>query len=97
MRIKHYQGYGIVQARNIKDKKYGSDLHIQVTGNHEWGLVREDVYDVYHWLVKKFNKEIESTFKEKAEEITKSTNKNIIYTVKYKATIEKNIMSLIIK
>lgn len=45
---------------------------------------------------KKFNKEIENTFKEKAEEITKSTNRNVIYTVKYKASIENDIMSLII-
>lgn len=44
----------------------------------------------------KFNKEIESTFQQKSEEILKSTDKNYIYTVKYKAVIENNILSLII-
>ena len=44
----------------------------------------------------KFNKEIESTFQQKSEEILKSTDKNHIYTVKYKAVIENNILSLII-
>lgn len=46
--------------------------------------------------VKKFNKEIENTFLQKSEEILKSTDKNYIYTVKYKAVIENNILSIII-
>ena len=46
--------------------------------------------------VEKFNKEIENTFGGKSEEILKSSNQNTIYTVKYKAYVENNILSLII-
>ena len=44
-----------------------------------------------------FNKEIENTFKGKAEEILKDSNQNIIYIVKYKAYVENNILSLVIR
>lgn len=46
--------------------------------------------------VENFNKEIENTFKGKAEEILKDSNQNIIYIVKYKAYVENNILSLAI-
>ena len=43
-----------------------------------------------------FNKEIENTFKCKAEEILKDYNQNIIFILKYKAYVENNILSLVI-
>ena len=46
--------------------------------------------------VEKFNQEISKTFEAKAEEIVDKTDSNIIYTVKYKASIENGILSLII-
>ena len=46
--------------------------------------------------VEKFNNEIKNSFQGKAEEILNTQEKNIIYTVKYKATIENNKLSLII-
>ena len=54
MNIKHWQGYGIVTATKIKDAN--CDLHIKVKGNHEWGLVRNDEYDIFRWLVSKFDR-----------------------------------------
>lgn len=50
MKIKHFQGYGSVSAikksRTITpDNKI--NLVIEVTGNHECGIVREDVYDLH--------------------------------------------------
>ena len=57
MRIKHWQGYGCVNARKVKD---GScTLHIRVEGNHEWGIVRDDYFDLYHWLVVRFDKDVQ--------------------------------------
>lgn len=56
MRIKHWQGYGTVNAVRVKDKQ--CTLHIRVSGNHEWGLERDDVYDLYNWLVKRFDKSV---------------------------------------
>lgn len=54
MRIKHFAGYGSVNAKKIADKAH--TLHIKVTGNHEWGIVRKDDYDLFNWLVKRFDK-----------------------------------------
>lgn len=46
--------------------------------------------------VEEFNKEMVDTFEGKAEDILKNTQKNVIYTVKYKAYIENNIISVVI-
>lgn len=71
MRIKHWQGYGSVEATKIKkvvkteenpySLEYGIKkmlLIVKVSGNHEWGLENNDTYDVYNWLVKRFAKEV---------------------------------------
>lgn len=49
MKLKHWQGYGTVNAVKIEDTP--SSVVIEVTGAHEYGLVREDMYDVKHWLL----------------------------------------------
>lgn len=58
MKIKHWQGYGTVNAvkenRTVRNGEV--TLTIKVTGNHEWGLVRDDEYDLINWLVKRFDK-----------------------------------------
>ena len=46
--------------------------------------------------IEDFNKEITNTFKAKAEEILNNTESNSIYTVKYKAYAENNILSVVI-
>ena len=46
--------------------------------------------------VQDFNKEISDTFEAKSEEILNSEDRNAIYTVKYKASIENNILSVVI-
>ena len=57
MRIRHFSGYGTVTATKCKDST-PSFLHIKVQGNHEWGLERSDDYDLYNWLVKRFDKSV---------------------------------------
>ena len=47
-------------------------------------------------IVQNFNKEISDVFEKKSEEVLKTTDKSIIYTVKYTANIENDILSLII-
>ena len=58
MRIKHFQGYGTVNAeKKSKTVKDGmTKLVIKVSGNHEYGLYRDDKYDIANWLVKRFDK-----------------------------------------
>lgn len=54
MKIKHWQGYGTVNAKKLSSS--ADTLIVEVWGNHEWGLERNDVYDVFNWLVTKFDK-----------------------------------------
>ena len=54
MKIKHFTGYGFVNATKIKDPN--CTLHIRVEGDHEQGLKRDDLYDVFNWLIKRFDK-----------------------------------------
>ena len=44
-----------------------------------------------------YNEEIRQTYEEKAETTLQSENENIIYTLQYEATIENDILSLIIR
>ena len=55
MKIRHWQGYGTVNAVKVRSTKFV--LVVKVSGNHEWGLRRDDVYDLFNWLVKKFDKD----------------------------------------
>ena len=54
MKIKHFAGYGTVEAKRIKNAS--CTLHVRVSGNHEWGLRRDDEYDLFNWLVKRFDR-----------------------------------------
>ena len=63
MRIKHFAGYGSVEAKKVSKttftNEYGekkTKLVVRVKGNHEMGLVRDDIYDVKRWLFDKFEK-----------------------------------------
>lgn len=59
MKIKHFAGYGSVQAKKVSKTNIGNDkvkLVVEVKGNHEWGLVRKDIYDVRRWLFNRFEK-----------------------------------------
>ena len=58
MKIKHFAGYGCVNAKKISDKD--GNLVVEVVGDHEWGLRRTDEYDVFNWLVKRFTKKCKS-------------------------------------
>ena len=58
MKIKHFAGYGSVQAKKLsKTTNNGkTKLVVEVKGNHERGLVREDIYDVRRWIFNKFER-----------------------------------------
>lgn len=63
MRVKHFAGYGSVEVTK-KSKTKVTDicgntknkLVLQVKGNHEWGNVRDDIYDVRRWIFNRFEK-----------------------------------------
>ena len=60
MRIKHFAGYGCVNARRIKDNT--ATLHVRVEGNHEQGVTLPSwqTYLLYNWLVRRFDKDAPS-------------------------------------
>lgn len=65
MRIKHFAGYGIIEAKKVSVKTENGvrTLVIKVKGNHEWGINREmDSGCIYTWLVKKFDKTLPDDF-----------------------------------
>lgn len=55
-KIKHFAGYGTVNAGKIKDNT--CTLHIRVEGNHEWGIDTHDEWILYCWLVRRFDKHV---------------------------------------
>lgn len=63
MKLKHFAGYGSVEVTKKSKTKvtdvYGNTktkLVLQVKGNHEWGNVRDDIYDVRRWIFNRFEK-----------------------------------------
>lgn len=62
-KIKHWQGYGSLDAKKVAEYPYGprhKKAVVIVQGDHEYGVVREDSYDVHSWLCKRFVKDCES-------------------------------------
>ena len=68
-----------------KEKNNGYELNVNIP-----------YINIKNSTVQNFNKEIKDTFEKKSEEILQTTDKNIIFTVKYTANIENDILSLII-
>ena len=63
MKVKHFAGYGSVEVKKESKttftNEYGekkTKLALVVKGNHEWGIVRDDIYDVKRWIFDKFEK-----------------------------------------
>lgn len=49
------------------------------------------------YIPKRFNEEIQNTFKLKTESVIKTTDEKIVYTVSYKAYVQNDILSIVIK
>ena len=58
MRIKHWQGYGTLNAVRTNTTTNGDNkiMTIMVSGNHEYGLACTDKYNIFNWLLRKFDK-----------------------------------------
>lgn len=93
----------IEENENYKTKKVDENKRIVYTSYQKEENINGHELDVNlpyinikNSTVQKFNQEIIDTFEKKAEEILNTIDKNIIFTVKYKANIENDILSLII-
>ena len=67
-----------------------------VSGSYEVDLHIPKI-NIQNDVVKKYNQEIQDIFKQKAESVLVTLNRNIIYTVEYEAFIENTILSLVIR
>lgn len=93
---------GIEDKGNYRTQKLNEDEMIVYTNykkqeksdNYEININLPYI-NIKNKTIQNFNQEISNTFEAKAEEILQSNNK-AVYTVKYKASIENNILSLII-
>jgi len=84
MKIKHFSGYGNVQATKVsKTTRDGvTTMVIEVKGNHERGINLGEEgwrhYDIYKWLLSKFDKSVKDD--------------NAILSVKTNETWEREIV-----
>ena len=69
MKLKHWQGYGSVEVKKVSKTTFNNNwgekktkLVLSVKGNHEWGLVRDDIYDVKHWIFDRFEKNFSGNY-----------------------------------
>lgn len=76
-----YTGY---EKQESKENDYDLDLHIPYI-------------NIDDEKIENMNNDIKETFENKAENVLQSEKQNVIYTVQYEATIENDILSLIIK
>lgn len=93
----------VKDSENYTTQKMDSEKQIVYTyyqkedKNEEHDLnINLPYINIKNKVVQNFNKEIVDTFESKSEQILNSTGENIAYTVKYYASIENNILSLII-
>lgn len=93
----------VEEKENYETKKIDKNQKIVYTSyqkeeninGHEIN-VKLPYINIKNSAVQKFNQEISDIFGKKSEEVLKTTDRNIIFTVKYTANIENDILSLII-
>ena len=79
-----------------KDIVYTNYENTDKSANNYEMNVNLPYINIKNQSVQDYNENIKNIFQAKAKEVLKSTNSNVIYTVKYEAYIENNILSLII-
>ena len=93
--LENNKNYQTQKIDNNKDIVYTNYSKEDKTDKYEIN-VNLPYINIKNKSVQNFNNVIENTFQAKSEEIIKNADKKVIYTVKYKANIENDILSLII-
>ena len=76
--------YSYYEKQEKQDNNYDIDICIPF-------------FNIENDTLKKYNESIQNDFVKKAENVLRSQNKNTIYTVQYIATVEDDILSLMIR
>lgn len=94
--LENNSNYQVKKIDENKDIVYTSYENTDRAVNNYEMNVKLPYINIKNQSVQDYNENIKNIFQAKAEEVLKSTNSNVIYTVKYEAYIENNILSLII-
>ena len=94
--LENNSNYQVKKIDENKDIVYTSYENTNRSSNDYEMNVNLPYINIKNQSVQDYNENIKNIFQAKAEEVLKSTNSNVIYTVKYEAYIENNILSLII-
>ena len=94
--LENNSNYQVKKLDDGKDIVYTSYENTNRSSNDYEMNVNLPYINIKNQSVQDYNENIKNIFQAKAEEVLKSTNSNVIYTVKYEAYIENNILSLII-
>ena len=94
-KLKNINNYAIQKKDESLEIVYTNYQKEDKTDKHEINI-NIPYINIENKEVEVFNQEIINTFQLKAEEVLNNETDNIIYTVKYKANIENEILSLII-
>lgn len=94
--LENNNSYEVKKIDENKDIVYTNYENTDKSTNNYEMNVNLPYINIKNQSVQDYNENIKNIFQAKAEEVLKSTNSNVIYTVKYEAYIENNILSLII-
>lgn len=94
--LENNSNYQVKKIDESKDIVYTSYENTNRSSNNYEMNVNLPCINIKNQSVQDYNENIKNIFQAKAEEVLKSTNSNVVYTVKYEAYIENNILSLII-
>ena len=94
--LENNNSYEVKKIDENKDIVYTNYENTDKSANNYEMNVNLPYINIKNQSVQDYNENIKNIFQAKAEEVLKSTNSNVIYTVKYEAYIENNILSLII-
>ena len=93
--LENKSNYEVKKIQEDKSIVYTSYENTKKSANNYELNVNLKYINIKNQTVQNYNEEIKNIFQAKAEEVLKSTNSNVIYTVKYQAYIENIILSLI--
>jgi len=94
-KVKGNINYRIQKVDNNKEIVYNNYKIVEKKDKYDLD-VNLPYINIKNKEVEDFNKEIKETFEAKAENIIKEESENVIYTVKYQANIENDLLSLIV-
>ena len=94
--LENNSSYVVKKIDENKDIVYTNYENTDKSANNYEMNVNLPYINIKNQSVQDYNENIKNIFQAKAEEVLKSTNSYVIYTVKYEAYIENNILSLII-